>query len=253
VDAIASLKPLLSARGILVAAIRAPQGSSLGALAGEAPPAGEEAPPYEPFAEVLAASFPVVEVATQSPAVGYVIAAGAAEAEPDVTVDGSLAGGTAAAFYVFFCGFEPTGLAGLTLVALPPAELWDEARALADVARAHASCPDPFRVAAERDGLSRELAERDARLAAREADLEGVLARLRERDADLAEARAQLRDAEERLREAGARADELAAAASAREAEWQGIRAALVADRERADAAHAEGRERMRAELESER
>src|SRR5512136_622469 len=69
--AIAALKPLLSPRGILVTAIRAPHGMTLGTLAGDPPAPDAEVPPYEPFAAALAEQFPVVEVATQSPAVGY--------------------------------------------------------------------------------------------------------------------------------------------------------------------------------------
>jgi len=233
---LAGLKPLLSSQGVLVTAIPAAGGPTLASLAGEPPADPDRAPAYEPFAAALAEVFPVVEVATQSASVAYVIAAFAGDAEPDVTVDGSLAGTSGAAHYVFLCGSEPTGLAGLTVVALPPAELVEASRALAEAARAHEACPDPERVAAEREGLRREIADREARLRALEGDVAEVLSRLRERDADLAELGA-------RLRESEARADEDRADASRRDAaarlaiesqrvELEQAVAALTAERE---------------------
>ncbi|HTP50559.1 MAG TPA: hypothetical protein VMK42_07675, partial [Anaeromyxobacteraceae bacterium] len=233
---IAELKALLSGQGVLVTAIPSPHGPTLASLAGGASPEAAQVPPYESFAAALAEVFPVVEVATQSPAVGYVIAAGQSEGEPDVTVDGSLAGGAEAAYYLFFCASQPVGLSGLTFVALPPEELREGAQALAEAARTHLSCPDPARLQAERDGLERRIADGEARLAAGEAQQAELSSRLREKDAELAEVRARLREAEGQVADERAeverRAAEFERVAQARRAEQENAAAALAAERE---------------------
>ena len=106
---------LLAKGGRLVTAIPA-GGPALGDVAGDSAPAPVA---YEAFAEALASVFPSVEVATQSAIVGWVLAMGEQGPEPELGMDGTLAGEAAAAAYVAVCGDTPAGLGGLSLVALP--------------------------------------------------------------------------------------------------------------------------------------
>src|SRR6266542_234169 len=117
---IAALRRLLAAGGRLVTAFPA-GGSGLAEIAGE--PAPEELPSYEGIVGALADHFALVEVATQSPTVGWVIALAADGEEPDVAMDGTLAGTPETAAFLAICGEEPCGLSGLQIVALPTGPL----------------------------------------------------------------------------------------------------------------------------------
>src|SRR5512138_2699092 len=122
---LAATRRLLAPGGRLATALSA-GGAGLAELAAEA--AGEEPPPYEAFVGALADHFPLVEVATQSATVGWVLALSAdGEEEPDVAMDGTLAGTPETAAWVAICGEEPCGLAGLSVVALPVQPLLDAA------------------------------------------------------------------------------------------------------------------------------
>ncbi|WP_242347097.1 methyltransferase domain-containing protein, partial [Anaeromyxobacter terrae] len=123
---VAALRRLLVPGGRLVTALAA-GGPALADLGGE--PAAPEPPPYEAFVAALADEFALVEVATQSATVGYVLAlASEGDDEPDVAMDGTLAGTPETAAYVAICGDEPCGLGGLSVVALPVRPLADGAR-----------------------------------------------------------------------------------------------------------------------------
>ncbi|MFL5271943.1 MAG: class I SAM-dependent methyltransferase, partial [Anaeromyxobacteraceae bacterium] len=138
-ERLAALAELLTPRGHLVTSLAASGARGLAALAGDAPPS--DVPSYESFAGALAAQFDVVEIATQAPAVGWVIAPAAREgSEPELGIDGTLAGAPEAAFYVAVCGAQPSRLSGMVLVTLPHAELADAALAAGAAARAHAGC-----------------------------------------------------------------------------------------------------------------
>src|SRR5512137_427650 len=125
---ITALRRLLAEQGHLVTAIPAAGGRSLAELAGDATPV--HTPVYETFIAALTEHFPWVEVATQSASVGYVIAVPPPEGEePEVSIDGSQAGDAEAAAYLAICGEGPSGLSGITMVALPSRRLLDDAAA----------------------------------------------------------------------------------------------------------------------------
>ncbi|HSM92184.1 MAG TPA: class I SAM-dependent methyltransferase, partial [Anaeromyxobacteraceae bacterium] len=159
-DGVAALHRLLHPRGRLVTALQASEeGAGLSRLVEESPPG--PAPAFEPFVGALAARFPSVEIATQSATVGYVVAMGQ-EAEPEISIDGSLAGTSETAWYVAVCGDAPSGLQGLTIVALPVEPLFEataERNRLA--ASGGAAAEEALRTAAgaqaERDAVAEEL------------------------------------------------------------------------------------------------
>jgi chromosome segregation ATPase len=201
---VAELKGLLADDGLLVAAIRAPGGAGLLALHGERPPGADEVPAYESFAGALAAEFEVVEMATQSAMVGYVLAPGQPGEEPEITVDGSLAGPAEAAYYLAICGAEPSGLEGLTLVALPPRPLAEAAVEHGEAARAHQGC---LAAADDTEALRRAVAEREEALVAKDVEIAEGLARVAERERLVAEKDARLGELEVDAEAARVRAD----------------------------------------------
>ncbi|WP_242395567.1 class I SAM-dependent methyltransferase, partial [Anaeromyxobacter oryzisoli] len=185
-DRVARLRRLLAPGGRLVTAVAA-GGAGLADLAGEPPAAA--LPAYEAFVNALSDQFPLVEVAAASATVGWIFGIGAAE-DPDIAMDGTLAGTPETAAYVAICGDEPSGLEGFTVVALPVHPLVEEVTArLGDggpaAAGALAAARDRAEAAAiearrERDGAVAGAAE------AREAtaQLEAAVEKLRgERDA----------------------------------------------------------------------
>ncbi|HEY6105167.1 MAG TPA: hypothetical protein VIV59_04245 [Anaeromyxobacteraceae bacterium] len=204
---VAELKGLLPDDGLLVAAIRAPGGAGLLALQGERPPGGDEVPAYESFAGALAAEFEVVEMATQSAMVGYVLAPGQPGEEPEITVDGSLAGPAEAAYYLAICGAEPSGLEGLTLVALPPRPLAEAAVEHGEAARAHQGCLAAAEAGADTESLRRAVAEREEALVAKDVEIAEALARVAERERLVAEKDARLAELEVDAEAARVRAD----------------------------------------------
>ena len=261
---VAELKALLSPGGVLVAALPAAGGAGLPALAGTRPPAAEDVPPYAAFHGALAAHFAVVEIATQSAMVGYVLAApGAGDGrEPQVVLDGSLAGADEAAYYVAVCGARPSRLSGLTLVALPPRPLADAAVANAEAARSLAApAAGPAFDASRLDELEAEAAaaaeraetlrgqlerERVARFEA-QAVLEALQASEAKRGRESEEARATLArqvSEVERVREERAQAIARLEEGRARQAEAEASAQAALA---RAGEAEARCREAERA------
>lgn len=160
-ERVAELKALLSRLGVLVAPLPAAGGAGLSALGGARPPGDGEVPPWEAFIAALSNSFEVVELATQSAMVGWVLGpASALGREPEVILDGSLAGAPEAAYYLALCGERATRLTGVTLVGLPPRPLADAAVASAEAARTAAHPPELPALQAEVAELRRALAER---------------------------------------------------------------------------------------------
>src|SRR5512142_3096259 len=102
-DQVPELRRLLAPGGRLVPAIPA-GGAGLPDVAGEAPQG--EPPPYEPFVNALADHFPLVEVAAQTATVGWVFGI-PADDEPDIAMDGTLAGTPDTTSYVAIAGEEP--------------------------------------------------------------------------------------------------------------------------------------------------
>jgi hypothetical protein len=218
---ITALRRLLAEKGHLVTAIPAAGGRSLAELAGDDRPV--QSPAYESFIGALTEHFPWVEVATQSASVGYIIAVPPPEGEePDVSIDGSQAGDADAAAYVALCGEGPTGLAGITVVALPARQLLDaaaasrqaavagaaqaggaletlEAKVAVLTAASEAAAAELSRSGQERAALA---AERDTLLAVRQIAAEEREALLQDREAAMA-GEAEARAALERLQHGG--------------------------------------------------
>ncbi|HET9158922.1 MAG TPA: plectin 1 isoform 8, partial [Myxococcaceae bacterium] len=115
---LAQLADQVSSTGVLVGGVRNPAGLALAQLM---EPDGDGAPPtYGQLLDALAATFPHVETATQSPLLGYQLAF---ERSEGLQVDGSLAGAGEAAYYVVLASRERLRAVDPTWVQLPPAPL----------------------------------------------------------------------------------------------------------------------------------
>jgi SAM-dependent methyltransferase len=232
-DRVAALAALLAPGGRLAAALPVPGAPALARLAGLA--GADEAPGYDAFVGSLQAVFPAVEIATQTAAVGWVVAA-TGDAAPELAVDGAWSGEPDAAAYLAVCGDGPSGLAGMVLVTLPVAPLLEarearerddraragerheaieraitEARAetAAAIARAEEATLRADRAAPELARLEAEIAEARAALARASAERDAAVARTRELEAALAALRTaeaeRARERDEARREAAAR------------------------------------------------
>jgi chromosome segregation ATPase len=108
----------VSSTGVFVGGLRNPAGLSLAQLM---EPDGEGAPPtYGQVLDALAAHFPHLETATQSPLLGYQLAF---ERSEGLQVDGTLAGSGEAAYFVVLGSRERLRSVDPTWVQLPPAPL----------------------------------------------------------------------------------------------------------------------------------
>src|SRR6266545_778833 len=169
-ESLAALRRLLSPGGRLMTAFAA-GGAGLAEVAGGPPE--DDVPPYEGVISALSDHFPLVEVATQSATVGWVLALTADGEEPEIAMDGTLAGTPETAAYVVICGDEPCGLSGLQVTALPVKPLVEataEARGVGEaseeanrrIAAAQAACDEVVGQLAARDAaLAQAVAERD--------------------------------------------------------------------------------------------
>jgi chromosome segregation ATPase len=109
---------LVAKNGYLMGGLRNPAGL---ALANVMDPEGAEPPPtYGQLLDALSTHFRSIEVATQSPVLGYQLAF---EKGEGLQVDGSLAGASEAAYYVVLAGHEPVRFFDPTWVQLPPEPL----------------------------------------------------------------------------------------------------------------------------------
>jgi chromosome segregation ATPase len=109
---------LVAKNGYLMGGLRNPAGL---ALANVMDPEGAEPPPtYGQLLDSLSVHFRSIEVATQSPVLGYQLAF---EKGEGLQVDGSLAGASEAAYYVVLAGHEPVRFFDPTWVQLPPEPL----------------------------------------------------------------------------------------------------------------------------------
>src|SRR6266511_2648823 len=154
-------------------------GAALAEVAGGPPE--DDVPPYEGVISALSDHFPLVEVATQSATVGWVLALTADGEEPEIAMDGTLAGTPETAAYVVICGDEPCGLSGLQVTALPVKPLVEAAAAAHGARQASADTERLLEaMRAERDEACRQLdaradalvqavAERDEAAVARDA------------------------------------------------------------------------------------
>jgi SAM-dependent methyltransferase len=231
-DRVAELARLLSPRGHLATSLPAPGAPTLAGLAGLDGPA--EAPTYESFVGALQAVFPVVEVATQAVAVGWVVAA-VGDAAPELAVDGGFGGAPEAAHYLAVCGHAPSGLRGMCLVTLPVgpvAQAAGELRASAEKARDDAAVERDRAAAVAERGAAAEAA-RDA-ACAEAAELRSALEAVRR---ELAGARAASEQSALAAEQARAALEEVLEARDGLTAELEGARSA--ADAARAEAASA--------------
>jgi chromosome segregation ATPase len=112
------LARLVAKNGYLMGGLRNPAGLS---LANVMDPEGQDPPPtYGQLLDALTVHFRSIEVATQSPVLGYQLAF---EKGEGLQVDGSLAGASEAAYYVVLAGHEPVRFFDPTWVQLPPEPL----------------------------------------------------------------------------------------------------------------------------------
>lgn len=109
---------LVAKTGYIMGGLRNPAGLS---LANVMEAEGRDAPPtYGQLLDALSVHFRSIEVATQSPVLGYQLAF---EKGEGLQVDGSLAGSSEAAYYVVLAGHEPVRFFDPTWVQLPPEPL----------------------------------------------------------------------------------------------------------------------------------
>ena len=76
-----------------------------------------------------------IDTTAQTATVGWVFGLPSQEDEPEIAMDGTLAGTPDTTCYVAIAGEEPSGLSGFTVVALPVAPLVEAARASLDAVR----------------------------------------------------------------------------------------------------------------------
>ncbi len=124
------LTRLLSRGGILIGGLRNPSGLAL-SMVMEAEE-GDPPPTWGQLLDALSTHFPSVEVATQSPVLGYQLAF---ERGDGLQVDGSLAEATEAAYFVAIAGQEAVRAVDPTWVQLPPEPLAFTGGKLEDAAR----------------------------------------------------------------------------------------------------------------------
>ncbi|MGO9063893.1 MAG: hypothetical protein ACLQIH_04015 [Myxococcaceae bacterium] len=155
----------VSPTGTLVGGLRNPAGLSLAQLM---EPDAEGAPPtYGQALDALSAHFRSVEVATQSPLLGYQLAF---ERSEGLQVDGTLAGTGEAAYFVVMASQDPHRPVDPTWVQLPPAPLAFTGNRLDEVATR----------AREWEERSRRLKESLERTRADSDELKSTLSRTRE-------------------------------------------------------------------------
>src|SRR6266545_3682891 len=130
--------------------------------------------------ELRGGTFDLVLVADGAAMVGWVLALAADGEDPDIAMDGTLAGTPETAAWVAICGDEPCGLAGLQVTALPVKPLVEataEARGVGEaseeanrrIAAAQAACDEVVGQLAARDAaLAQAVAERDDAVRARD-------------------------------------------------------------------------------------
>ncbi|MFN0063886.1 MAG: hypothetical protein ACKVPX_15375 [Myxococcaceae bacterium] len=224
------LARVLARSGTLVGGLRNPSGLALAQLGD---PEDKDAPPtYGQVLDALSAHFPSVQVATQSPLLGYQLAF---EGSEGLQVDGALSGSVEPAYFVLIAGQTPTRKVDPTWVQLPAAPLafltgrlddfsqraksWEERHRKLNDALGRARTDLDMRGAALKtaEELLSESREEGARLLAqlelREATVPGVrerddlASRVRRLEAELQVSRERAEDAERRASQARADAE----------------------------------------------
>ncbi|HEX8701972.1 MAG TPA: methyltransferase domain-containing protein, partial [Myxococcaceae bacterium] len=205
---LAELARLVAKQGFLLGGLRNSGGLALWQLM----EVEEGVPPtYGQLLDALSPHFPHVEVATQSPLLGYQLAF---EKGEGLQVDGSLIRGSEAAYFMVVAGQEPARVVDPTWVQLPPEPLAFTRGRLEEVAQRAKGWEE--RTAKQKEIVSKlraELADREAEVASLKPSLE--LAR-----EDVARLTAQLEQARG-TPEATRERDELVAKLRRRELELQ--------------------------------
>ncbi len=164
------LARLVAKNGYLMGGLRNPAGLS---LANVMDPEGTEAPPtYGLLLDALTVHFRSIEVATQSPVLGYQLAF---EKGEGLQVDGSLAGSSEAAYYVVLAGHEPVRFFDPTWVQLPPEPLAFTGGKLEDASNRARNWQERSERLKEALGKSRdEVTRHESNLKETRAELEGT-------------------------------------------------------------------------------
>jgi len=187
------LARLVAKNGYLMGGLRNPAGLALSSISD---PEEADAPPtYGQLLDALTTHFNSIEVATQSPVLGYQIAF---ERGEGLQVDGSLAGHSEAAYYVVLAGQEAVRNFDPTWVQLPPEPLAFTGGRLEDASRRATEWKD------RTTRLKEVLATKTTELTSREAELKEMMAQLEGAKDGVSRLTAQLetaREAPETLRE----------------------------------------------------
>src|SRR5690349_17872877 len=190
---LAELTRLVSRQGHLVGGLRNGAGLALWQLM----EVEEEAPPtYGQLLDALSPHFPHVEVATQSPVLGYQLAF---EKGDGLQVDGTLIHGSEAAYYLVVAGAEPARIVDPTWVQLPPEPLAFTRGKLDEVAQRGKSWEE--RAGKFKESLARaraELTDREAQVLALQPALESARSDVARLTAQLEQARGTPDSARER-------------------------------------------------------
>ncbi|MFP2897712.1 methyltransferase domain-containing protein, partial [Corallococcus sp. 4LFB] len=168
-ELLAELARLVARQGFLVGGLRNIAGLALPQLL---EPEEAVPPTYGQLLDALTAHFPHVEVATQSPVLGYQLAF---ERGEGLQVDGSLVRHSEAAYFVVMAGLEPARVVDPTWVQLPPEPLAFTRGKLDEVAaRAKTWEERAGRLKEAVSKLRAEIGDREAEVVALKPALEGA-------------------------------------------------------------------------------
>ena len=180
------LARLVAKNGYLMGGLRNPAGLALSSISD---PEDADAPPtYGQLLDSLTTHFNSIEVATQSPVLGYQIAF---ERGEGLQVDGSLAGHSEAAYYVVLAGQEPVRNFDPTWVQLPPEPLAFTGGKLEDASRRATEWKD------RSTRLKEVLANKTNELTTRDSELRETMALLESAKDGVSRLTAQLETARE--------------------------------------------------------
>ncbi|HZI10543.1 MAG TPA: methyltransferase domain-containing protein, partial [Myxococcus sp.] len=216
---LAELARLVAKQGFLVGGLRNVAGLALPQLL----EAEEGVPPtYGQLLDALSVHFPQVEVATQSPVLGYQLAF---ERGEGLQVDGTLVRGSEAAYFLVVAGQDPSRVVDPTWVQLPPEPLAFTRGKLDEVvARAKSWEERSTRLKESLTRLRAEVTDREAEVAALKPALEVARDEVARLTAQLEQARGTQESQRER--------DELTGKLRRRELELQ-VAAERLADADR--------------------
>lgn len=255
---LAALASRVARGGYLVGGLRNPAGLALAQLM--EPEDRQPSPTYGQLLDALSTHFKAVEVATQSPLLGYQLAF---ERSEGLQVDGTLAGQAEAAYFVVVAGHDSPRQVDPTWVQLPPAplaytggkleEAHERTRGWEERSRKYRDAFEKVRAElAERTAaLERATGELDqsreerARVVARlesleraprsESDGDAALSLLRRRETELAHAAGRVRELEGSLATLTAELEQARSAREGAQGQAQAAQDAVLLERARRD------------------